>query len=319
MQAVLKYVVVIALSAQVAAAQDAVRIERMQSAFDDWLDQNDAQGVAAVAFEGVQVASLDGGQKADSPAELASVSKSITALCAVSLVEDGLLAYSDTVLGRLGRGPDTSVASLITHSSGLTDDVTQPLMLRTLDTSKDSAPEVLDAIGPADGPVGVYAYNNVNYALLGLLIEDAANEPYEKTCRQRVLDIAGATGAASPRSGASLSWGGWHMMPADYVALHSYWFSTQTDMGRDPFAYPHVEVVEGVYYGLGTFFRKSRSGHNFWHHGALCMPGRFNIGSLAVTWQSEWSIFVSYDKCVDWNAMTNLDLALGQAAYGALE
>ncbi|MEP3845341.1 MAG: serine hydrolase domain-containing protein [Paracoccaceae bacterium] len=302
-----------------AAAQDSVRIERMQSAFDDWLDQNEAKGVAAVAFEGVQVASLDGGLKPDTLAELASVSKSITALCAASLIEDGVLAFTDTVLGLLGRGPDTSVASLITHSSGLVDDVTQSLMLRTLDKPKDSAPDVLNAIGPADGPDGVYAHNNVNYALLGLLIEDAANAPYEDTCRQHVLDPAGVTGMASPRSGASLSWGGWHMLPSDYVTLHSYWFSMQTDMGSDPFAYPHVEVVDGVYYGLGTFFRKSRSGHNFWHQGALCMPGRLNIGSFAVTWQSEWSVFVSYDKCVDWNAMTDLDLALGQAAYGALE
>ncbi|MEO9819691.1 MAG: serine hydrolase domain-containing protein [Paracoccaceae bacterium] len=319
MQALLKFVVVIVWLAQGAAAQDNARIERMQTAFDSWLDQSNAQGVAAVAFKGAQVATLDGGQKPDTPAELASVSKSITAICGASLVEDGLLAYTDTVLGRLGRGPDTSVASLVTHSSGLVDDVTQSLMLRSLDKPKDSAPDVLDAIGPAEGAVGVYAYNNVNYALLGLLIEDAANAPYEDTCRQRVLDPAGATGMASPRSGASLSWGGWYMIPADYAALHSYWFSTQTEMGSDPFAYPHVEVVEGVYYGLGTFFRKSRRGHNFWHHGALCMPGRLNIGSFAVTWRSEWSIFVSYDQCVDWNEMTNLDLALGQAAYGALE
>ncbi|MEP6064865.1 MAG: serine hydrolase domain-containing protein [Paracoccaceae bacterium] len=319
MQALLKFVVVIVWLAHGAAAQDNARIERMQTAFDSWLDQNKAQGVAAVAFKGVQVASLDGGLKPDTPAELASVSKSITAICGASLVEDGLLAYSDTVLGRLGRGPDISVASLITHSSGLVDDVTQSLMLRTLDKPKDSAPDVLDAIGPAEGAVGVYAYNNVNYALLGLLIEDAANAPYEDTCRQRVLEPAEVTGTASPRSGASLSWGGWYMIPADYAALHSFWFSTQTEMGSDPFAYPHVEVVEGVYYGLGTFFRKSRRGHNFWHHGALCMPGRLNIGSFAVTWQSEWSIFVSYDQCVDWNEMTNLDLALGQAAYGALE
>ncbi|MEP1537105.1 MAG: serine hydrolase domain-containing protein [Paracoccaceae bacterium] len=207
MQVLLKFVVVIVWLAHGAAAQDDARIERMQTVFDSWLGQNKSQGVAAVAFKGVQVASLDGGLKPDTPVELASVSKSITAICAASLVKDGMLAYSDTVLGRLGRGPDTSVASLITHSSGLVVDVTQSLMLRTLDKPKDSAPDVLDAIGPAEGAVGVYAYNNVNYALLGLLIENAANAPYEDTCRHRVLEPAGATGTASPRSGASLSWG----------------------------------------------------------------------------------------------------------------
>lgn len=319
MRSGIKWVLIWACCAADASAQDMVRVDRMQAAFDAWLATHDVKGVAAVAFAGDPIATLEGGLDKDVGAELASVSKSITALCATQLVDEGVLTFEDTVKGVMARGPDVSVAQLITHSGGLVDDITQSLMARTLDQSENSAFEVLEDVSDPAGPKGTYAYNNVNYALLGVMIEKATGIPYEDACRARVLEPAGVQGAASARSGASISWGGWEMSPEAYAKLHSHWFGKETETGRDPFAYPHVKIADGVYYGLGTVFRKSRDGHNFWHHGALCLPGRLTVGSFAVTWQSEWTVMVSYDNCVDWDAMMGLDLALGRAAYGALE
>lgn len=313
-------VLIAALLPLATAAQDSDRVNAMRAAYADWLVRNRITGTGALAFEGTPVKAIG---DATAPIELASVSKSITALCAAALADAGKLDMSNTVAEILGQGPEVSIASLITHTSGIVEDVTQELMLVWLDTDPPRGGDVLEALSAPTGVPGQYAYNNVNYALLGLVIEARSAGSYEDTCHRLVLEPAGATGAPSERTGGFLSWGGWEMSPLDYARVHGHWYGQDTRTGRDPFAYPHVQMFEdGPYYGLGMVFRPNHTGDgsfNFWHFGAQCFPGRLNAGSYAVTMGGKWTAVLGYDDCVTFDTMLALDVQIGRAAYGPFE
>lgn len=301
------------------AAQDALRVERMQAAFATWLARQGAAGAMAIHFKGVPVATYEGGAAADDWLEMASLGKAITAVCVAEMVCAGRLSYDARLPALIGQGPDVTVGNLLAQDSGITTDVTQTGMLQWLDTPEDRAQDVADLMqGPKD-PVGRYSYNNVNYSLLSLVIEAVSDASVHDTCSELALRPAGATARPSPRAGGFLAWGGWQMTVEDYARFHGHWFNADSPLGADPMAHPNAQVTDAVSYGLGTFFRRARAGHNYWHFGALCFPGRLNVGSYAVTWQSEWTVVAAYDACVDFEAMLSLDLALGDAAYGVLQ
>lgn len=296
----------------------------MAGAFDTWLVQHGTTGILASAqraADGVWHATRKAQFNAPPTGELASVSKSITAVCVLSLVQDGRLFWSDRLPDILGPSPDVSVGALITHTSGLSRDSTQMNMPGWLDQAPDTgghvSAEVLNSIVARKanvGNVGQYIYNNENYALLGLLIEAVTGQPMFDYCRA-ALDLPDGI-APSPRTGGMLPWGGFVADPIAYLSfLHSH-FGADSTIGTDPFSLPHVEIAEGVYYGLGMVFRSYGEGFNFWHFGALCFPGRLNTGSFAVLWDGRMSALAIWDACVEWDAMAQLDGALGAAAFG---
>lgn len=300
-------------------AQDGDRLAAMRAAYADWVVRQGVSGTGAIAFEGRPAMAMG---NAAAPVALGSVSKSITALCAAVLADQGRLDFTASLRDLLGAGPDVPVASLVTHTSGIAIDITQPLMGLWLDAQDHRAAMVLDLMKTPTGEPGIHVYNNVNYALLALAIEEASNAPYEDTCRRLVLEPAGVRGAPDARTGAFLSWGGWAMAPLDYARLHAHWFGPESAIGRDPFAYPHVALGDGrAFYGLGTLFAAdaSRDGrYTFWHAGALCFAGRFDVGTFAVTWGSGWTALLGYRGCVDDAARAELDFVMSRAARGRL-
>ena len=320
MQARVLTALIVMLLPFMAAAQDADRVAAMRSAYADWLVRHKVSGTGAFAYRGDPTTAIG---NASAPIELASVSKSITALCAAALSDAGQLSFTDSVRDVLGRGPDVSVGSLVTHTSGIVMDITQALMFLWLDTDGHRADIVLNMMDGPRGTPGAFAYNNVNYALLGLVIEASADGTYEEICHRHVLEPVGARGQASPRSGGLISWGGWAISPRDYARVHGHWFGSQTNTGRNPFDYPHVGLDDsGAFYGLGTAFRRNHTGDgsfNYWHFGSLCFPAYFNAGAFAVTWGGNWTVVLGYDGCVDDEARRTLDQAMGRAAYGPFE
>ena len=302
------------------AAQDADRITAFRAAYADWLVRRDITGTGALAYQGEPVRHFG---DASALVELASVSNSITALCAAALSDAGQLDFSDSVQDVLGQGPDVSIASLVTHTSGIVVDITQALMPLWVNSDEHRADLVLNLMKEPVGEAGAFSYNNVNYALLSLVIEASARGNYESICRRLVLHPAGAKGQPSPKSGGFLSWGGWSLSPSEYARVHSYWFGSASNTGRNPMDYPHVNPDGGGwYYGLGTAFRKNHTNdgtYNFWHFGSLCMPGLLTIGAYAVTWGADWTVVLAYDACVDDADRMALDTVMGRAAYGPLE
>jgi N-acyl-D-amino-acid deacylase len=148
---------------------------------------------------------------------LASLSKTVTAVAVLQLVQGGRLKLDDTVLpilGDLGPRPDRitdarvhaiTVRHLLQHSGGFDrdrsgDDVFLPnaaeaahrqggplppdcptILRDTLERKLDFAPGTR------------FAYSNVGYCILGRIVERVTGSPYEAYVRERVLTPAGAT------------------------------------------------------------------------------------------------------------------------------
>lgn len=301
------------------AAQDQATAQRMIAAFEGWMQAQDAdQGALAIWYQGKPVATHGIGMSSTARVEMASLGKAVTGVCVAVLVQEGKIAYADRFVDVIGRGPNASVAQLLSHSSGLKFDSTQKTMPAWLDSPDNHVMDVLDGIiqrgGPAKRP-NKFRYNNENYALLGAMIEKVSSESYEVACSKRVFEPAGVIAERSPIAGGFLPWGGWRMSVDNYAKFLNYWFGSKGAIGKDPFAMPHFELNGGAHYGMGMFFRAFRGSHNFWHHGVLCFPDRLNGGSFAVTWMGEWSAVAAYDICPSWDAMGDIDAALSGAVF----
>lgn len=304
-----------------AAAQDQSRVE---AAFRTWLAEIGSQGVLAVRRNGQDWLTVDAGRAADAPIELASLSKAITGVCAAKLVQAGVLTWQDRFDDVTGRGPDLTLAELVTQSGGIRKDSSQRVMRRTFGQPwSDAAEQVLaqiEARGRFRGATGIHFYNNENYVLAGLMIEAATDRAYEEVCAEVAIAPAGVSADLSPHSGAFAAWGGWRMSARDHAIWHSHWFAGADAIARAPKAFPFAAMDDGrINYGLGTYFRTLEPGNTFWHFGALCFPDRMNAGSYVASLFGEWTIVAAYDACIDWDAMFALDQAVTQALFGVPE
>ena len=151
---------------------------------------------------------------------IASVSKPITAVATLLLVQDGKLKLDEKVVNLLAKHPsysfDTeaaiksdprwsmiSVQQLLNHSGGWDREkskdtvfqlvtVTQQLGLKKLARNTDILQYQLGQ--PLDfEPGSQYAYSNVGYCMLGRIIEAVSGQTYEAFVRERILDVAGMT------------------------------------------------------------------------------------------------------------------------------
>ena len=302
-----------------ARSQDAM--PRLDAALDQWQAQNGATGILATGprdAQGDRAVARTDAHKA-MRAELASVGKSITAIRVLSLVGDGRLDCSDRLPDVPGEAPGVSIAEPITHASGLGPNSTQAAMRFWLDAPADAghdSAQMLDMVNARDGQggtVGDDPCNNENRALPGLVIEAVSGEPHATYC-PAALGLP-ASLRPSPRSGAMLPWGAFVVDPADFPTFPAAHFGPDGVAGVDPFALPHADTGGGASYGMGMVVREFRGSFNFWHFGALCFPGRLNMGSYAVLWKGEVGAMAIRDACADLTTMQALDAAPSRAVY----
>lgn len=119
---------------------------------------------------------------AETPFRIASVSKSLTALAVMQLVEAGALELHDTLASLI---PDLvvedteaiTVRNLLTHTSGWAE--RDGLMVDS-DPSESALRRNARRIvrTPLDHPVGEFEYSNANYDVLGFLIEQISGESF---------------------------------------------------------------------------------------------------------------------------------------------
>lgn len=288
----------------------------LQFAFDTWASVHSIPNSDIVILHHGKVV---GPSRSDDPVEIASLSKAITAVCAATLIDDGIWTAQTTSEQVLGYGHEgITVAQLITHSAGISPDSTQGLMPMWLTSTVARKLIVTEtALNRSRDGTGSFGYNNENYAILGEMIEVALDEPYEQACQSRALVPAGVTTAgASESTGGMLPWGGWSMSAQDYAQFHYHWFGPQGTYGAGSPSEFLFDVGGGAQYGLGMFERDVADHRNFWHFGLWCVPGSVTAGAFAVIWQGEWSVVATYDACVDWDAMGALDGALAKVVYG---
>ncbi|MES2724036.1 MAG: serine hydrolase domain-containing protein [Pseudomonadota bacterium] len=141
--------------------------------------------------------------------QVASLSKWITALGVMSLVDAGRIdldAPVDTYLKRWKLpasefdNRQVTVRRLLSHTAGLTDGLgyggfapgqpVQPLV-ESLTRAADASPQAEGAVKVGLQPGGGWKYSGGGYTLLQLLIEDVTGEPFAAYMRRAVLDPLG--------------------------------------------------------------------------------------------------------------------------------
>ena len=130
---------------------------------------------------------------------IASISKTITAIAVLQLVEDGVVGLDDPVgsivASAVGVEPSSAAAAgitvrqLLTHTSGFPQ--YEDLFFRNQVGSCREAAAVgfsRSVRGPA------YRYSNMNYCVLGILVEALTGQPYEQVVYERLLTPLGISG-----------------------------------------------------------------------------------------------------------------------------
>jgi D-alanyl-D-alanine carboxypeptidase len=133
---------------------------------------------------------------------IASISKTISAITTLQLVEDGVVGLDDPVGGIIaeslgvvavpGGTADITVRQLLTHTSGFAQ-YENLFFGRQVDSCRDAA--TVGFTRDLQGVPGLgFRYSNMNYCVLGLLIEQLTGLPYERVAYERVLTPLGISG-----------------------------------------------------------------------------------------------------------------------------
>ena len=157
--------------------------------------------------------------------QIASISKTVTGVCAMRLVERGLLALDDDIAPlteRVGtfsvRNPRHPTAAitlrmLLSHTSSITDSAVYSNSYTAGDSQWSLARFCREYFAP-DGcffsatanygeaePGASFAYSNVGAGLVGFLVEAASGQPFADFAEENVLGPLGMTSCADhPRS-----------------------------------------------------------------------------------------------------------------------
>lgn len=152
------------------------------------------------------VADLATGRAIDANTTLMSysMSKTLTAVAVLQLVEVGKVRLDDPIACYVGTHPygdGVTVRQVLAHTGGLPN----PLPLRWVHPAAAHARHddgaALDAVlrehaDPADAPGRRYRYSNIGYWLLGRLVERVSGEPFPQYLEAHVLRPLGAAPGA---------------------------------------------------------------------------------------------------------------------------
>jgi uncharacterized protein YbbC (DUF1343 family)/CubicO group peptidase (beta-lactamase class C family) len=121
--------------------------------------------------------------------DLASLTKVVATTTAVmKLVEQGRIRLNDPVakylpeFGQNGK-EDITVRQLLTHYSGLGPD----LDLKTIWEGKETAYQMAFGEAPEAPPGSRFSYSDVNFIVLGALVERVSGETLDKYCERRIF------------------------------------------------------------------------------------------------------------------------------------
>ena len=132
---------------------------------------------------------------------IASVSKPMTAIAIMKLIEQGKLSLTSKVFGRAGvlgttygtktysaRVLNITVQHLLEHTSGFTNDGGDPMFMNYDLTQAELISWVLDNRTPTYAPGTTYSYHNFGYTLLGRVIEKKSGQTYETYLRTQIFN-----------------------------------------------------------------------------------------------------------------------------------
>lgn len=285
-------------------------------------------GSIIISHNGTVIGESGIARSVDDPAKVASLSKAITAVCALKALDqadkgvqtslaEAIPAALAAHTPRDSRFADITVAQLITHASGIDTDYHRDELgkLRTFTVENKLwqfskiADENLSG-PPAWAP---YRYSNANYLILGLAIEELTGEDYEAYCQREVLEAVGATSAQlNPDWRVMTSWGGWEISARDYLAFAEQNFAgANSPMRPAGFNLPASDVGRGRGYSAGMIFRRTEMGPISWHQGSWNgvrgrVPDQF--GAYVALYENGFSIVTNYaDDAWDSEIINELD------------
>jgi len=186
-----------------------------QSLIDDHRESQDIPGISAVVVRGNSVIFSGGSgmadlatnreMTADSVFYIGSLTKVLTAVLTLNLIEADKLSLVDTVDLIAADVDDptiaVSVSHLLTHSSGLPREGNFEYWFTADFPSRHELRGYLRTAELDFSPGTDRQYSNIAYAALGLVIEDVTGQSYSDALRTRVLEplrmrTAGAPGPA---------------------------------------------------------------------------------------------------------------------------
>lgn len=151
--------------------------------------------------------------RADARIAIASGSKAFTALAVMRLVEDGALRLDQPARELLGDDlplidDAVTIEQLLDHTSGIgdyldeeadwdVDDFVLPIPVHAITTAEALLP-ALDGFPQRATPGAGFVYCNGDYAVLAVLLERVAGEPFQQALGRLVLEPAGMTSTGFP-------------------------------------------------------------------------------------------------------------------------
>jgi CubicO group peptidase (beta-lactamase class C family) len=275
------------------------RFEALRARFEGDLSQNGVPGgaFALVCGGAIRSAGLgvvkEGGPAVTSSTrfQLASITKMLTAAAALSLADEGLIdleAPIATVMPTLAYGNAVSLHHLLAHASGLPTVFDRETQAGLRDLVLDNAS--LPAWSP---PGAVWNYNNIGYAILGAVLEEASGRPFAALIGERVLgpfglatatlDVAELDGdfayghSGSPATATPLGPDDSYYGDASYGPMGGAWASID-DLARLTLAPALLRQAEpvvptgqspGQSYGQGLFVDEGTSPTTVYHSGSV--------------------------------------------------
>ena len=248
---------------------------------------------------------------------VASISKPITAVAVMKLVEQGKLSLDQKVFGAGGilgtqfgteaysaRVKKITVRHLLEHTSGWSNDGGDPMFMNLNFNHSQLIGWVLDNRAPKNEPGSAYEYLNFGYCVLGRVIEKVSGQNYESYVKKNVLNPAGITrmsiggdtledrkpgevvyyGPGDPyglKPGRMDAHGGWIASSVDLVRLmvRVDGFNTKPDiLSSSSVASMFTGSTANSGYGKGWIVDNSYRGHNGAMPGTIGFMVRRNDG-----------------------------------------
>lgn len=168
----------------------------------EWLRPSPHSAMVAVRFDqhritsrathGLADAKTGRAAGADDPVRIASVSKLITALAVMRLVERGTLSLDADIsrwIGHRVRNPafpdqPVTLRHLLSHTSSLTDNADYIIPLGQTLADRMADPKAWDS---AQAPGSTFRYANLNYPVIGSIIEAVTGERFDRAMARLVF------------------------------------------------------------------------------------------------------------------------------------
>jgi D-alanyl-D-alanine carboxypeptidase len=217
--------------------------------------------------------------------DIASITKTFVATVVLQLVEEGRLSFEDSIEdvlpGILPYGRRITVRQLLNHSSGLDDS-------HFLEGSSRRALDLIAAARPLSRPGSQHSYANINYVVLGVMVEEVTHRPLQQVVLDRIFRPLGledtSYGSAAIGATADGSWLGYPVRSSDHVVGAGGIVSTVDDVATFFQALLGGELIgpeslsemtrtidggQGYRAGLGIFDEELSCGDAWGHGGEL--------------------------------------------------